>query len=223
MNPTTEQMQDAVTALLDAERAASKWSNPSYTPEAQQAKRAEMMAPTRASLAQLVPGAQSHAAQTRAALSSALDAALTGYNDNSRIVAREAVWPRLRDRLAAGESIETMARTSSNPLELEALATIAPAEMARLTPNGVHRSAEEWAAEVREAVDPRYLELPETSAQFVELGDQAAKADTTGAWADLGGALLEGKRGADVGGTIYTRLLRADDSATPVYDLLMGR
>jgi len=223
MTPTKEQLNGAVIALLDAEQAAAKWTNPSYTPEAQQAKRAEMVASAHASLARLLPDAHAHAAHSRAALSDALDASLTSTEDTGRVMAREAVWARLRDRLVAGETLERVVRSSRSPIELESLANIAPTELSRLNLAGVQRTAEEWDAEVRQTVNSRYLELRETAGQFVELREQAASTDVVSAWADLGTALVDGKRGADVGGAIYTRLLHADDSAVPVYDLLMGR
>lgn len=178
---------------LDAADKAAQWTDGRFTEEAKKTERARLTKPSREALEASIAVARRDAdlETHEKALSTAILKALHDDSDSNRVLARELAWQRIAKRAERGEDLITLTRTAS-PVELEAIAAFAPAEMPHLKPNAAPRNHEQWQEHVEDIVVEVYATHPANADKFAPLVEKAAQAQQDVALADLGATLIEG-------------------------------
>lgn len=199
-------LRTAVTDYLNAVDKAAQWVDARFTDDANRSERKRLTEPAKATLQDRIDGSVGRATADRAAYTDAVASALHDDSDNNRVLARELAWQRIVRRAERGELLTAIARDAS-PVELEAIAGFAPAEMPHLDPNGVSRTPQEWRSYVEEIVGEVYPTHPANAQRFDALREQADAAEETLALADLGTALIDGR---PIDGQLANRVYNVD-------------
>lgn len=199
-------LRTAVDEFLVARDKAAKWADARFTDDANRSERERLTKPAQDALRARIESARGQARADRDAYTNAVAKALHDDTDNNRVLARELAWQRLVKRVERGELLTAIARDAS-PVELEALAAFAPAELPHLGTNGVGRTPEEWRAYVEDIVAEVYPTHPANVDRFGPLAEKAVAAEQTLALVDLGSALIDGQQ---IDGQLSNRVYNVD-------------